>query len=162
MAGFASFDEFVTSITTNNQFVRTDWYKITGGTAYTIGRWYDHSILAGFPVATLLTGGTNLAFQSRSESAYGIPHGGNVSPASKHLVNMSAFSSVATAVPSVLQLVDVLGFEKIENHFEKDGITIIKLVNPVEYYLFDVKVEHIHRIQNLWFEHTGKEIIELF
>ena len=110
MAGFASFDEFVTSITTNNQFVRTDWYKITGGTAYTIGRWYDHSILAGFPVATLLTGGTNLAFQDRDESTYGIPHGGNVTPKSKHLVNMSAFSSVATAVPSVLQLVDVLGF----------------------------------------------------
>lgn len=55
-------------------------------------------------------------------------------------------------------LVDVLGFKKIGNHFEKDEITIIKLVNPAEYFIFDVKVEHIHRIQNLWFEHKNVEL----
>ena len=58
-------------------------------------------------------------------------------------------------------LVDILGFVKNSGQFDKDGISIDKLVTG-DYYLFGVKVEYIHRVQNLWFEHTNKELIELF
>lgn len=39
-----------------------------------------------------------------------IQHGGNVSPAIKNIINLSAFTSAVTTAPCVLQLVDVLAF----------------------------------------------------
>ena len=39
---FSSMDDLVNEIT-SGKFNRTDWNKITGGSAYTAGRWYDFS-----------------------------------------------------------------------------------------------------------------------
>ena len=47
---------------------RADWNKITGAAAYTAGRWYDFSPLAGTPVANIWTG-TALNAQAPSESS---------------------------------------------------------------------------------------------
>ena len=106
--GFSSTDDFVNEVTTNGKFWRGDINKITGGAAYTAGRWYDMSPLNGTPVANAWTG-TALNAQVPSESTgFGIYHGGNVSTDTKHLVNISAMSAVATAVPGMLMLVDML------------------------------------------------------
>lgn len=39
-----------------------------------------------------------------------MPHGGNVSTAVKQLLNASVFSASATSVPTVFQLIDIIGF----------------------------------------------------
>lgn len=106
---FSSMDDLVSEIT-SGKFNRSDWNKITGAAAYTAGRWYDFSGLAGTPVANAFTG-TALAWQSTNEaSGFGLPHGGNVSADTKHILNVQAITGVATGVPGQLMLVDLQGY----------------------------------------------------
>ena len=106
---FTSMDDLVNSIT-SGQFNRSDWNKLTGAAAYTAGRWYDFSSLTGTPVANAFTG-TALAWQSTNEaSGFGLPTGGNVSPDTKHVLNVSALTGIATGVPAQLMLVDLQGY----------------------------------------------------
>lgn len=108
--GFSSLDDFINEVTTNGKFSRNDWNKITGATGYTAGRWYDFSVLNGTPVANAFTG-TALAWQSTNESSgFSMFHGGDVSAATKHIVNASAITAVATGVPAQLMLVDLQGY----------------------------------------------------
>lgn len=105
--GFSSLDDFIASVTVDGKFNRYDWNKITGAAAYTAGRWYDLSTLAGNPPANAWSG-TALNAQAPSEtSGFGMYHGGNVSTDTKHILNVAAMSSAATGVPSILMLVDL-------------------------------------------------------
>lgn len=105
--GFSSQDDFISEVTQNGKFWRTDWNKITGAAAYTAGRWYDLSPLGGTPIANSWSG-TSLAAQIPTESSgHSIYHGGNVSTDTKHLINGAAVTAVATGVPGVLMLVDM-------------------------------------------------------
>lgn len=94
---------------------RTDFNKITGGSAYTAGRSYDMSALGGHPIANAWAG-TALTFTECDESTgngtqiFGIRHGGNVSPDVKNLLNMGAVTTAATGIPSTLLLVDIEGY----------------------------------------------------
>ena len=113
-------DDLVNQITTNGKFVRADWNKNTfSTTAQTAGMWYSLFRGAGNPGADAVLGtGTNLAFQSLSDAtanATGIPHGGDVGAGSgyKHILNASAFTAAATSCPTILMLVDLLGFYPI-------------------------------------------------
>jgi len=111
---FTSVDDLVSEIGAG-KYNRADWNKITGASAYTAGRWYDLSGLNGTPIANAWAG-TSLAWTTCTESAgngtqiFGIPHGGNVTSDTKHLLNMAAVTSVATGVPGVLMLVDMQGY----------------------------------------------------
>lgn len=111
---FTSIDDLVSSIT-GGKFFRNDWNKITGGAAYAAGRWYDFSSLAGTPVANAWAG-TALNWVTCNESAgngtqiFGMRHGGNVTPDTKHVLNGSAITAVATGVPAQLMLVDMQGY----------------------------------------------------
>ena len=111
---FASMDDLVSKIT-SGKFNRVDWNKITGAAAYTAGRWYDLSGLNGTPVANAFAG-TALAWRSCDETTgngtqiFGLQHGGNVSTDTKHVLNVSALTGVATGVPSQLMLVDLQGY----------------------------------------------------
>lgn len=112
--GFTSLDDLISEVTGGKQW-RQDWNKITGGAAYTAGRWYDMSPLAGTPIAnawagTALNWRTCDASTGNGTQIFGIPHGGNVTPDTKHGLNVSAVSAVATAVPSQLMLVDMQGY----------------------------------------------------
>lgn len=107
-------DQLVSAISAG-QTTRYDWNKITGAAAYTLGRWYDMSTLAGLPVAntypgTALTWRTCDEATGNSTDIFGIPHGGNVSALVKHLLNGDAWTTAATGVPSTLTLVDVQGY----------------------------------------------------
>lgn len=112
--GFASMDDLVSEVT-GGKFSRADWNKITGGSGYTAGRWYDMSMIGGTPVANAFAG-TALAWTTCTETTgngtqiFGIPHGGNVSTDTKHILNVSALTGVATGVPSQLMLVDMQGY----------------------------------------------------
>lgn len=113
--GFSSHDDLITEITTNGKFFRNDWNKITGGAAYTAGRWYDFSGLAGSPVANAWPG-TALTYVACDEATgngtqiFGLRHGGNVSTDTKHALNVAAVTGVATGVPGVLMLIDMCGY----------------------------------------------------
>jgi hypothetical protein len=111
---FTSMDDLIAEITAG-KFNRADWNKITGAAAYTAGRWYDLSSLAGTPVANSFAG-TSLTWTPCDESTgngtdiFGIRHGGNVTPDGKALLNAMAITQVATGVPSQLMLVDMCGY----------------------------------------------------
>lgn len=106
-----SIDQLVSAISAG-QTTRYDWNKITGGSAYAAGRWYDGSMLGALPIANAWAG-TALNWVSCNESTgngtqvFGIPHGGNVSPLTKHLLNMNAWGTASTSVPGTLMLVDL-------------------------------------------------------
>ena len=109
-----SVDNLISALSAG-QSARYDWNKITGGSAYTLGRWYDTSLLNGLPIANAWAG-TALNWRACDEATgngtqiFGIPHGGNVSTNIKHLLNMSAWSTAATGVPGTLMLVDLQGY----------------------------------------------------
>jgi len=111
---FTSIDNLVSEIT-SGKFWRTDWNKITGAAAYTAGRWYDMSALNGTPIANAWAG-TALAWTACDESTgngtqiFGLRHGGNVTPDTKHVLNGSGLTGVATGVPGQLMLVDMQGY----------------------------------------------------
>lgn len=111
---FSSVDDLVSEMGAG-KFHRYDWNKITGGSAYTAGRWYDFSGLAGTPVANAFAG-TALAWRTCDEATgngtqiFGMPHGGNVSVDTKHILNIAAMTGVATGVPGTLMLVDLQGY----------------------------------------------------
>ena len=111
---FSSFDDLINEMSTNGKFNRYDFTKTSAITAG-VGRWYDMSLQNGLPVANPYTAETtNLKFRALSDAdGMGIWHGGNVSPDTKHIVNIGAFGNTVTSVPSVLQLVDVLGYYPI-------------------------------------------------
>jgi len=116
--GFSSLDDLIQEMTANGKTVRTDWTKNALPTTVQVaGMWHDLACGAGNPGSdTAYGGGTNLAFQAlddTSTTSPGIPHGGNVSPDTKHIINASAFSAAATSVPAVFMLVDRLGFYPI-------------------------------------------------
>lgn len=118
MPGFSSMDDFISEISANGKFTRTDWNKnFLPTTAAVAGEWHCLARGGGNPAAdALYNTGTNLLFQPTSfntANASGIPHGGDVSPDYKHLINASAFSAAATTMPSILMLVDLLGFYRV-------------------------------------------------
>jgi len=145
---FSSMDDLVNEIT-SGKFNRADWNKITGAAAYTAGRWHDFSGLGGTPVANAFAG-TSLAWRTCDETTgngtqiFGIPHGGNVSPDTKHILNVSAVTGVATGVPAQLMLVDLQGYwPGINNNTASaqtlTGTPTLRYVNGVGCRLFYVQ-----------------------
>lgn len=118
MPGFSSMDSFINAVASLNQRFRSDWNKnFLPTTAATAGQWSFLAKGAGNPGAdTLYNTGTNLLFQpvyDNTTNNNGIPHGGNVSPSYKSVINASAFTAAATIAPCILMLVDLLGFYRI-------------------------------------------------
>ena len=111
--GFSSLDDFLSEVTVNGKFRRADWNKnVLPITTQVAGTWYSLGTGAGNPpAASLLGSGTNLSFQPGwhdvTPNAGAIQHGGDVSPDTKHILNVSGFSAAATSMPAVLMLVDV-------------------------------------------------------
>lgn len=118
MAGFSSYDDLINEATVNGKKFRQDWNKnMLPTTAAVAGEWSMLARGGGNPGAdALFNTGSNLTFQSVSDttaSAGSIPHGGNVTPDYKYIANASAFSAAATTMPSVLMLVDLVGFYRV-------------------------------------------------
>ena len=118
--GFSSHDDLISQITVNGRFLRTDVNKLIA-TAQVAGSWHDMGpALAGFPfgdtTATNNYAGTSLTFVATDDTSAGaIPHGGNVSTLTKHIVNVMATCGPAAAgAPWVLMCVDQLGYVRIQ------------------------------------------------
>ena len=109
--GFSSTDDLISEIT-SGKFSSFSWNKVTGAGAYTAGRWYDFAPRAGSPLGVAYSG-TNLEWRTCDDTfgaQIGIPHGGNVSPDTKHVLNVFANVGGTTGVPSQLLLVDLQGY----------------------------------------------------
>jgi len=108
--GFSSIDDFISEATANGKTWRQDFVKTSSASvAFVAGNCYDWACSPGSPVQNLYTGVTLVA-QTPTDIGVGggIYHGGNVATDTKHLINIGAYSAIATAVPSVLQLVDTV------------------------------------------------------
>jgi len=118
MPGFASRDQIIAA-QTNGQTWRADWSKNMNPTAAAVANEW-HTLFRGNgnpgPDA-IFDAGSALAFQpvkDTTTSAASIPHGGDVQPDYyKYLLSGSAVSAAATAQPSVVTLIDVVGFYRV-------------------------------------------------
>lgn len=113
--GWASQDDWINEVSTNGKTTGAlIWNKLTD-VAFTAGRWYDMSAFAGTPVANAWAG-TALNWRTCDETTgngtqiFGLPHGGAVTPDTKHLALASAVTAVATGVPAFIQWVDLQGY----------------------------------------------------
>jgi hypothetical protein len=118
MAGFTSQDQII-SAQTNGQTFRADWSKNMNPTAAAVANeWHSLARGNGNPGPdAIFDAGSNLTFQAVKDtttSAASIQHGGNVQPTyNKYLLSGSAVSAAATAQPTVMALVDIVGFYRV-------------------------------------------------
>jgi len=118
MAGFTSQDQII-SAQTNGQAWRTDWSKNMNPTAAAVANeWHSLARGNGNPGPdAIFDAGSNLTFQAVKDtttSASSIQHGGNVQPTyNKYLLSGSAVSAAATSQPTVMTLVDIVGFYRV-------------------------------------------------
>lgn len=128
---FSSMDDYVSEVTSGKSW-RQPFNKLTG-VAASAGRCYDLSLANGNPVQNLYAG-TNLTFVPlRDTDGKGIWHGGNVSPDTKHLVNVGMMSTVATAVPSIVEIVDVLGYYPLTTNTLTTAQTLVNTLTLPRY-----------------------------
>jgi hypothetical protein len=118
MPGFSSMDDFISEVSQNGKFFRSDWNKnFLPTTAAVAGEWHCLARGAGNPGAdSIFNAGTNLTWQQVKDTttnAASIQHGGNVSPDYKSIINASAFTAAATTAPCIMMLVDLLGFYRV-------------------------------------------------
>jgi len=67
-----------------------------------------------------------LAFHPCTDRTAGaIPHGGDVSTDTKHIMNASAFSAAATTMPAIFMLVDMLGWYPVTTTTTTTGQTLV-------------------------------------
>lgn len=114
--GFSSQDDLIAKISAG-QFLRVDHSKITSP-VHTAGGWHSSATMAGFPNASTYPG-TDLLWQSCSDTVgdgatqLGIPHGGDVLPSTKHVVNDSSLIVAAAGSPWQAVLVDLQGYYRL-------------------------------------------------
>lgn len=118
MPGFTSFDDMIQKASVSGKSLRQDWNKnFNPSTAAVATECHFMTRGAGNPGAdTLFNTGTNLAFQpvtNQTTGAASIQHGSAVSPDYKYLANGSCWTAAATSAPSVMMIVDLVGFYRV-------------------------------------------------
>lgn len=118
MPGFSSQNQIIQALTSGQTF-RADWSKnMNPTTAAVANEWHTLFRGGGNPGSdAIFDAGANLTFQAVKDTttnASSIQHGGNVQPTyKKFLLSGSAVSSALTAQPSVVALIDVVGFYRV-------------------------------------------------
>ena len=119
---FVSFDSLISSLTADKYF-KYDWRSYTTSFTASPQVWSDKaaaSLVGSLLISTRNTfAGTSLTWTPCDESTgngtdrFGIPHGGNVSPDTKHVLNAGVHNYTASGGSSVsaeLVLVDLQGY----------------------------------------------------
>ena len=111
--GFSSQDDLLNQITTNGKYGRIDYNKTTA-VAGVAGTWTDLGTATG-STPTDAYAGTSLTFVDTDDTYSGgaVYHGGDVSTATKHFLNASAYVFAAAGAPWVLMCVDQIGYVPI-------------------------------------------------
>ena len=107
--GWSSHSDLIAEITGGkyafNGFQKTS----TNGAASAAGRWHEFYTATGMPAAGALTGTAGTAVQiKQSVQGAGLYIGSDVSPDTRHLLTLQAFSPTATLVPATAVLCDFL------------------------------------------------------
>lgn len=104
-----SIDNLIGSLATSKEYTYP-WNKVFPSITTAAGRWYDMAGFAGSPTYTSWSGAA-LACQSVNDTTgFGIPHGGNVSPSVKHVLNQSGMSTSTNVVPAFIVLQDIQAY----------------------------------------------------
>jgi len=103
--GYTSSDDMVSELAAGKSF-RTDFFKLNG-VAHVAGNCYDLSQGSGVPIANTYPGTALNAVVPTEATGWGMLHGGNVSPDTKHILNAMAMVVGATSAPGILMLVDI-------------------------------------------------------
>jgi hypothetical protein len=108
--GWSSQDDLINQITTNGKYGNAFSNK-TLSSAGTAGHWTLLSGHAGYPAASTFTG-TDLTYVPTDDtwSEGVIPHGGNVSTATKHFLGAGATVVAAAGAPWYIMAIDLVGF----------------------------------------------------
>ena len=115
--GFTSQDDLINQITVNSKYLRQDHAKNTTP-AHTAGGWHCLAGADGAPNATTYPG-TDLVWSSVDEfsgdgtTVFGIPNGGGVLSATKHILNVGASMVAAAGAPWQAKLVDLQGYYRL-------------------------------------------------
>lgn len=94
-ASWNSYDDVIKSLAAG-QFGRNYFTKLTSTAFSVAANWYDLWPVSGFPPAGTINGTANTAQQWTDASTGALPHRGNVSPATKHLLSKWAIGSANT------------------------------------------------------------------
>lgn len=110
---FQSLDHLIQKMSRGDA-LRSDWAINIGASALTASRWYDmsrghRSGPSNTYPGTALTWVTCNETSGNGTETFGILHGGNKSPATKHAINAGSLGGVATATGTLL-LVDMQGY----------------------------------------------------
>lgn len=103
---YTSIDDMVSELSTGKSY-RADFFKLSGGAAHVAGNAYDLSLNMGVPVANTYPGSALTAVAPGESTGWGVYHGGNVTPDTKHVLNAMAVAVGTTSAPGILILVDV-------------------------------------------------------
>lgn len=108
--GFSSQDDLINQITVNGKYGNAFSNK-TLSSAGTAGHWTLLSGHTGYPAASTFTG-TDLTYVPTDDtwSEGVIPHGGNVSTATKHFLGAGATVVAAAGAPWYIMAIDLVGF----------------------------------------------------
>lgn len=106
--GFSSIDDLITEITTNGKFYRSNFQKIsTNAAASAAGRWHGTFSYTGVPATGGFSGTAGVAVAMNKDSPGALFLNGSVSPDTRHLLNIGAFTP-STMPPATLILCDFL------------------------------------------------------
>lgn len=111
--GFSSIADLLSEISIG-KFRRVDSFKTTP-VGQANGVWFDYSRLAGSPVANTYPG-TALTWRGCDEATgngtdvFGLQHGGNVTPETKHIITVGATGNSANFLGGQLMLIDLQGY----------------------------------------------------
>lgn len=104
---FTSYDDLITKLSTGNRF-SSPINQVSLATVGVAGTWYSMWQFTGHPSGGGYAGTALNAVACTDATTGAIPHGGNVSPSTKHLISMGLMSAAATAVPGLVILLDRL------------------------------------------------------
>ncbi len=109
--GFSSVDDLVNEITTNSKFIRCNFQKASSNAATSAaGRGHSFFTATGIPTAGSYSGtaGTAVAMDSNTTGSLIMAGASSVTPDTKHLLTMNAYTPSTTVTPCTLMLVDFL------------------------------------------------------
>ena len=112
--GWTSQDDLINQITTNGKYDKIIYQKTSDAATVIAGTWRDLGILGGSVPASTYAG-TSLTFVATDDtwSEGVIPHGGDVSTATKHFLSAGASIVAAVGAPFLLMCVDQVGYVPI-------------------------------------------------
>jgi hypothetical protein len=107
--GFTGWDDFINQTTVNKKIAQSLFSKTLYTSATSVaGRWHECLSQLGTGGQMALTGSAGVGVVKTGADAGAIPIGINVSPATKHFINVALSSGSTTIAPAWVMLTDII------------------------------------------------------